>query len=90
MREGVGRLSPCATGLYALLEAGGSVPAGELVSRAAAAGVKLTRAADYSIMEVSPQDRTVLLGFAGLDESQISEGLHALAAAWGIRRGKNP
>ena len=89
-REGVGRLRPCATGLYALLEAGGSVPAGELVSRAAAAGVKLTRAADYSIMEVSPQDRTVLLGFAGLDESQISEGLHALAAAWGIRRGKNP
>ena len=59
------------------------MPPGELVSSAAQAGVKLTRLADYGVMRPSAEDeRTVLLGFAGMDEEQIGQGLAALGKAW--------
>lgn len=96
LRRGVetldlGRLHPCDAGLYALLEAGGKTPAGELVPAAARAGVRLTRLSDYALMEGAKQDRTVLLGFAGMDEERILEGLDRLAGAWGIRgKEQNP
>ena len=42
-------------------------------------------------MEGAKQDRTVLLGFAGMDEERILEGLDRLAGAWGIRgKEQNP
>ena len=85
----LGRLHPCGAGLYALLEAGGGCPASELVPRAAAAGVRLSRLYDYQMMGGNAGDRTVLLGFAGMDESGIAEGLSALREAWGIRGPKS-
>ena len=62
----------------------GAGPAGLSAALAAAqAGVKLTRMADYGVMGPSPAgERTVLLGFAGMDEEQIEQGLAALARAW--------
>ena len=80
----LGRLSVCAAGLYALLEVSGGTPADQLVPRAREAGIRLSRLADYSVIPPHGENRTVLLGFAGLDEQGIAEGLAALAAAWGI------
>ena len=79
----LGTLHPCPAGLFALLTASGPVPAEELVPRARAAGVLLSRLSDYRVMEDPGEDRTVLLGFAGMDGDAIREGLKALAEAWG-------
>ena len=81
-RLNLGTLHPCRTGLYALLEAGGRLPASQLLPRARRAGVNLPRVADYYIMQAKPEDRSVLLGFAGMDEDAIRGGLAALAEAW--------
>ena len=80
---GLGEVAPCGAGLYALLHVGGKTPAQELVPLAARAGVKLTRLCDYGIMETGRElERIVLLGFAGMDEQAIGEGLEALRRAW--------
>ena len=80
---GLGELAPCGAGLYALLTVGGHAPSHMLVELAARAGVRLTRLSDYGVMQSgTPGERVVLLGFAGLDEQGIEEGLRALAAAW--------
>ena len=80
---GLGEVAPCGAGLYALLTAGGRAPAGQLVALAAEAGVRLTRLSDYGVMHAdASNERVVLLGFAGLDEQGIEEGLRALARAW--------
>ena len=79
----LGEVAPCGAGLYALLRVGGKTPAQELTVRAARAGVKLTRLADYGVMQQGDnEERTVLLGFAGMDEEDIEKGLKALAKAW--------
>ena len=80
---GLGEVAPCGAGLYALLHVGGKTPAQELVPLAASQGVRLTRLADYGVMETGKAlERVVLLGFAGMDEQMISEGLQALRCAW--------
>ena len=80
---GLGELAPCGAGLYVLLTVGGRAPSHMLVELAARAGVRLTRLSDYGVMQSgTPGERVVLLGFAGLDEQGIEEGLRALAAAW--------
>lgn len=82
-RLGLGTLSPVHSGLHVLLSVGGRVPAHELVGAAAAQGVRLSRVCDYGVMTRTESDeRAVLLGFAGMDEAQIAEGLSALARAW--------
>ena len=79
----LGEVAPCGAGLYALLRVGGKTPAQELAPLAAQAGVRLTRLADYGVMETGREtERVVLLGFAGMDESAIEEGLEALHRAW--------
>ena len=79
----LGEVAPCVAGLYALLRVGGKTPAQELVPLAAHAGVNLTRLADYGVMETDKElERVVLLGFAGMDEQAIGEGLDALCRAW--------
>ena len=80
----LGRLLPCRTGLYALLEAGGPLPADALVPAARRAGVLLSRVTDYAVAASGEGEREVLLGFSGMDEAAIGEGLRALAAAWEI------
>ena len=80
---GLGEVAPCGAGLYALLHVGGKTPVQELVPLAAQAGVNLTRLADYGVMETGKElERVVLLGFAGMDEQAIGEGLEALYRAW--------
>ena len=80
---GLGEVAPCGAGLYALLHVGGRTPAQELVPLAAQAGVKLTRLADYGVMQTDKAlERVVLLGFAGMDEMAIEAGLEALYRAW--------
>ncbi len=78
----LGDVAPCGAGLHALLTVGGKVPAQELVPLAAQAGVKLTRLIDYGTMHRGEGERTVLLGFAGMDEDGIEQGLKALKKAW--------
>ena len=80
---GLGEVAPCGAGLYCLLHVGGKTPAQELVPLAAEAGVRLTRLADYGVMQQGQEsERVVLLGFAGMDENMIKEGLGALCRAW--------
>ncbi|MBQ7826207.1 MAG: PLP-dependent aminotransferase family protein, partial [Clostridia bacterium] len=80
---GIGEVFPCRAGLHVLLSVGGRTPAHELIPRAEMVGVKLTRLCDYGVMRMQPGvERVVLLGFAGMDESQIEKGLEALQKAW--------
>ena len=80
---GLGEVAPCGAGLYALLYVGGKTPAQQLAPLAAQAGVKLTRLCDYGVMQTDKAlERVVLLGFAGMDERAIEEGLEALHRAW--------
>lgn len=80
---GLGEVAPCGAGLHVLLTVGGKTPAQELVPLAAKAGVRLTRLADYGVMAPDAGcERVVLLGFAGMDEQAIEEGLRALQKAW--------
>ena len=53
-----------------------------LVPLAEQAGVHLTRLSDYAVMQ-NDESRVVLLGFSGMDEEQIRQGLSALQKAWG-------
>ena len=80
---GLGSVAPSHAGLHALLAVGGKTPAQELVPLAARAGVRLTRLCDYGVMETDgASGRVVLLGFAGMGEEAILEGLAALRRAW--------
>ena len=78
----LGDIAPCGAGLYALLRVGGKAPARELAPLAEQAGVHLTRLSDYAVMQ-NDESRVVLLGFSGMDEDQIRQGLSALKKAWG-------
>ena len=78
----LGSVAPCGAGLYALLHVGGKTPARELAPLAEQAGVHLTRLSDYAVMQ-NDESRVVLLGFSGMDEDQIRQGLTALKKAWG-------
>ena len=73
----LGSVAPCGAGLYALLHVGGKTPARELAPLAEQAGVHLTRLSDYAVMQ-NDESRVVLLGFSGMDEDQIRQGLSAL------------
>lgn len=73
----LGDIAPCGAGLYALLRVGGKAPARELAPLAEQAGVYLTRLSDYAVMQ-NDESRVVLLGFSGMDEEQIRQGLSAL------------
>ena len=80
---GLGEVQPCRAGLHVLLRVGGRTPAHELIPRAEMAGVRLTRLCDYGVMRMSPgQERVVVLGFAGMDDAQMEQGLEALHRAW--------
>ncbi len=79
----LGEVEAPQAGLYALLRVGGKTPAHELAPRAARAGVRLTRLADYGVVrEGSEDERVVLLGFAGMGEEEIAKGMAALRDAW--------
>ena len=75
------RVSGENAGLHLLLTAKGGMGEGELVRRAAERGVRVYGLSE-SMVEEAPDSRTVLLGFGGLDERQIREGVALLREAW--------
>lgn len=74
------RFSPVAAGLHVMLYAEHDVDETQLVSEAAARGVRVYPGAPYHLEQPAPP--SILLGFSGLDESDIVEGVLRLAAAW--------
>ena len=75
------RVSGENAGLHLLLTAKGGMGEGELVRRGAERGVRVYGLSE-SMVEEAPDSRTVLLGFGGLDERQIREGVALLREAW--------
>ncbi|HNS39723.1 MAG TPA: aminotransferase class I/II-fold pyridoxal phosphate-dependent enzyme, partial [Promineifilum sp.] len=72
--------SPVAAGLHIMLFAQSGVDEAELVREAAERGVRVYAGAPYHL-EASPPP-SILLGFSGLNESEIVEGVRRLAAVW--------
>ena len=74
------RYSPVAAGLHVMVYANSSLDEAKLVHDAAARGVRVYGGAPYHLERPAPP--SLLLGFSGLDESEIVEGVRRLAAAW--------
>ena len=74
------RYSPVAAGLHVMVYANSSLDEAKLVHDAAARGVRVYGGAPYHLEQPAPP--SLLLGFSGLDESEIVEGVRRLAAAW--------
>ena len=72
--------SPVAAGLHIMLFAGPDVDEPRLVRDAAERGVRVYAGAPYHLE--TPPPPSVLLGFSGLDEADIVEGVRRLASAW--------
>ncbi len=68
-------------GLHLLLTAKDPIGERELVQRAAQCGVRVYGLSE-SMVEEAPDSRTVLLGFGGLGEQKIREGVTLLRQAW--------
>lgn len=68
-------------GLHILLTSRTGVPEGELLQKAALQGVRAYGLSE-SIVEEAPDSATVLLGFGGLDGSDIETGVKLLERAW--------
>jgi len=74
------RYSPVAAGLHVMIYADSFVDEARLVRDAAARGVRVYGGAPYHLERPAPP--SLLLGFSGLDESEIVEGVRRLAGAW--------
>ncbi len=72
--------SPVAAGLHVMLFANSDLDESRLVREAAARGVRVYAGAPYHLQHPSPP--SILLGFSGLSEAEIVEGVRRLAAAW--------
>lgn len=73
------RYSPVAAGLHVRPDANGEVDEGQLVRDAAERGVRV-----YGVLYhlERPAPPSILLGFSGLDEDEIVDGVRRLAEAW--------
>jgi len=69
------------TGLHLILTARGDVEEAELLRRAEKEGVKVYGLSE-SMVEESDRKATVLIGFGGLSQEQIVEGMKRLQRAW--------
>ncbi|HEY1408310.1 MAG TPA: PLP-dependent aminotransferase family protein [Promineifilum sp.] len=72
--------SPVAAGLHVMLFAEPQLDESQLVRQAAARGVRVYGGEPYHLERPAPP--SVLLGFSGLDEDEIVEGVRRLAEAW--------
>ncbi len=68
-------------GLHLVLTAKNGMGERELIRRAADRGVRVYGLSE-SMVEAAPDSRTVLLGFGGLGEAEIREGMALLHEAW--------
>ena len=72
-------------GLHLLLTAKKNIPEEQLVSLAAANGVKVYGMSEYEICRnEKKKNTTIILGYAGLSEKEIIEGVERLKNAWFI------
>jgi GntR family transcriptional regulator/MocR family aminotransferase len=71
-----------AAGLHVLLESSGGVPEERLIGLAEQAGVRVYPTSVYRIAPERTGRHAVLLGFGGLSEDSIAEGIRRLADAW--------
>ncbi|MBQ7486392.1 MAG: PLP-dependent aminotransferase family protein [Clostridia bacterium] len=79
----LGELHKNRSGLFELLSVHSTKSAEQLTAIAADAGVKMTALSEYSVLpEQTAENRTVLLGLAGMDEAKIREGLEMLKKVW--------
>ncbi|MDF2719560.1 MAG: GntR family transcriptional regulator, partial [Paenibacillus sp.] len=69
-------------GLHVLLETEDGRGEAELIRLAEAAGVRVYPTSVYRIDPQRSESASVLLGFGGLDERQIEEGVRRLADVW--------
>lgn len=79
----LGECLPCSAGLHLLLEPNDERDACTLAQLARTAGVGVTPLTDYYAK--TPPDsarKTLILGFAALDEAAIASAVQALKAAW--------
>ena len=76
------RVSPLAAGLHVMLYAEGEVDEAQLVREAAAHGVRVHPGAPYHLERPAPP--SLLLGFSGLGEAEIVEGVRRLAGVWPV------
>ncbi len=72
--------SPVAAGLHVMLFAEAGVDEAWLVGEAAARGVRVYAGAPYHLERPAPP--SIMLGFSGLEEAEIVEGVRRLAEAW--------
>lgn len=75
------RISGESTGLHLILTALGDVTEEALLERAQREGVKVYGLSE-SMVEASDRKATVLIGFGGLSQGQIIEGMTRLKRAW--------
>ncbi|MEF3306393.1 MocR-like pyridoxine biosynthesis transcription factor PdxR [Paenibacillus sp. GYB003] len=76
------RVSGGPAGLHVLLEPADGRDEAELIRLADEAGVRVYPVSVYRVEPQPDEPSAVLLGFGGLDERQIDEGIRRLADAW--------
>ncbi|MFC4303773.1 PLP-dependent aminotransferase family protein [Cohnella boryungensis] len=76
------RIQGSASGLHLLLESDNGMTEDQLIAAAKNKGVNVYPVSPYYEMSPASAPAQVLLGFAGIDEKRISEGIRLLAEAW--------
>ena len=69
-------------GLHVLLRVNNQMTETELIERAAKFGVKVYPTSIYYEEQKAEKETVILLGFGGLSEAEIQEGIRLLAKAW--------
>ncbi|MFB9331151.1 PLP-dependent aminotransferase family protein [Paenibacillus aurantiacus] len=83
--QGAAAVSGVGSGLHALLGYETSLTVAELLARSRQAGIGIRPASDFHVRantEVYPPFGPFVLGYGGLTQAQIAEGLHGLSRAW--------
>lgn len=80
---GIAEISGCDGGMHLLITVHNGMNQRQLLSSAAAVGVRVYGLSEYYSFPVSDMpDNTVVAGFSGLDDRHITEGVEALEKAW--------
>lgn len=74
------------SGLHVVLAVNNGMTEDTLVTKAAAAGVKIYPVSLYSMAEQNLPHPQIILGFAGIPETKLTESLNVLLGSWGFNR----
>lgn len=75
-------VSGAEAGLHILLTVQNGMDEAELIARAGDAGVRVYGLSGYYTAPIAPPRATLVLGYAGLDETQIAQAIPLLYQAW--------